>query len=54
MVVEQAGGLATTGDQRILDIQPTSLHQRGPLIPGSPEDVAQYQAFWKNGAAKAK
>ena len=54
MVVEQAGGSATTGDQRILEIQPTSLHQRVPLILGSPEDVAQYQTFWKNGAAKAK
>jgi len=53
MVVEQAGGLATTGDQRILDIQPTSLHQRVPLILGSPQDVAQYQAFWKNGTSKA-
>jgi fructose-1,6-bisphosphatase I len=53
MVVEQAGGSATTGDQRILDIVPTSLHQRVPLILGSAEDVAQYQAFWKNGAAKA-
>jgi len=53
MVVEQAGGSATTGDQRILDIVPTSLHQRVPLILGSAEDVALYQAFWKNGAAKA-
>jgi fructose-1,6-bisphosphatase I len=52
MVVEQAGGLATTGDQRILDIQPTSLHERVPLILGSPEDVAEYQKFWRNGSAK--
>jgi fructose-1,6-bisphosphatase I len=53
MVVEQAGGSASTGDQRILDLVPTSLHQRVPLIIGSTEDVKQYQEFWKNGAAKA-
>jgi len=49
MIVEQAGGAATTGDARILDIQPTSLHQRVPLIIGSSKDVAQYQDFWKKG-----
>jgi fructose-1,6-bisphosphatase I len=53
MVVEQAGGSATTGYQRILDLVPTSLHQRVPLIIGSADDVKQYQDFWKNGAAKA-
>src|SRR5438034_3810817 len=53
MVVEQAGGSATTGDQRILEIEPTSLHQRVPLIIGSSEDVAQYQTIWKNGMAKS-
>src|SRR5207247_499217 len=35
MIVEQAGGAASTGEQRILDIQPTSLHERVPLIIGS-------------------
>lgn len=49
MIVEQAGGAATTGEQRILEIVPTSLHQRVPLIIGSSKDVAQYQEFWKNG-----
>src|SRR6266446_4902320 len=49
MIVEQAGGAATTGDQRILDIEPTSLHQRVPLIIGSTHDVEQYQDFWKKG-----
>ncbi len=39
MIVEQAGGLATDGSQRILDIVPRSLHQRVPLFIGSPEDV---------------
>jgi fructose-1,6-bisphosphatase I len=49
MIVEQAGGAATTGDMRILDIEPTSLHQRVPLIIGSSHDVNQYQDFWKKG-----
>jgi fructose-1,6-bisphosphatase len=49
MIVEQAGGAATTGDQRILEVVPTSLHQRVPLIIGSCKDVVQYQEFWKKG-----
>jgi len=49
MIVEQAGGAATTGDKRILDIEPTSLHQRVPLIIGSEKDVVQYQDFWTRG-----
>ncbi|GAB6176543.1 class 1 fructose-bisphosphatase [Desulfobaculum senezii] len=38
-LVEQAGGLATDGTQRILDYQPTELHQRVPLFIGSRNDV---------------
>jgi len=53
MVVEQAGGAATTGGERILDIQPTSLHQRVPLIIGSREDVRDYIKFYKEGLAAA-
>lgn len=34
-IIEQAGGVATNGYERILDIQPTSLHQRTPLFIGS-------------------
>ncbi|MDR2460330.1 MAG: class 1 fructose-bisphosphatase [Deltaproteobacteria bacterium] len=44
-IVEQAGGLATTGKERILDIEPRHLHQRTPLIIGSPEDVRIYEDF---------
>ena len=40
MVVEQAGGKATTGTMRILDVEPKALHQRIPLIIGSAEDVS--------------
>ncbi len=38
-VVEQAGGAATDGTRRILDIKPTALHQRVPLFIGSKKDV---------------
>jgi fructose-1,6-bisphosphatase I len=44
-IVEQAGGTATTGTERILDIQPTSLHQRVPLVIGSAEDAGEYMHF---------
>ena len=33
-LAEQAGGVATDGGRRILDIQPTGLHQRTPLLVG--------------------
>lgn len=39
MVVTQAGGKATDGKREILSIEPEELHQRTPLIIGSPEDV---------------
>ncbi len=44
-IVEQAGGLATTGKERVMHIQPTEIHQRVPLIVGSPDDVTIYQDF---------
>ncbi len=44
-IVEQAGGAASTGFERILEIQPEALHQRTPLIIGSREDVAEYEAY---------
>jgi fructose-1,6-bisphosphatase I len=42
---EQAGGGATDGKGRILDIMPTALHQRTPLIIGSKEDVGMFRQF---------
>lgn len=38
-LAEQAGGIASDGYNRILDIQPTELHQRVPLFIGSAEMV---------------
>jgi fructose-1,6-bisphosphatase I len=53
MIVEQAGGAASTGEERILDIQPASLHQRVPLIIGSRDDVREYTKFYKEALASA-
>ena len=44
-IFEAAGGKATTGQRRILDIEPTELHQRVPLIIGSVEDVENFERF---------
>ncbi|WP_422009077.1 class 1 fructose-bisphosphatase [Roseivirga pacifica] len=41
MIAEQAGGKATDGKQRILDIQPTDLHQRVPFYVGSTKMVKE-------------
>ena len=41
MIAEQAGGMATDGSARILDIKPTELHQRCPLYIGSKNMVEQ-------------
>jgi fructose-1,6-bisphosphatase I len=38
-IAEQAGGTASNGTDRILDLQPTSLHQRTPFFIGSPDMV---------------
>ena len=38
-IVEQAGGAATTGRERILDVPPGALHQRVPVFLGSREEV---------------
>jgi fructose-1,6-bisphosphatase I len=42
---EQAGGAATTGSERILDIVPAELHQRTSLVVGSTDDVLAYRQF---------
>jgi fructose-1,6-bisphosphatase I len=42
---EQAGGGATNGTERILDIMPSALHQRTPLVIGSKDDVAAFRQF---------
>ena len=44
-VVEQAGGKASTGQERILEIAPKDMHQRCPLFIGSKEMVEKLESF---------
>jgi len=44
-VAEQAGGVATDGKQRILDIAPQAMHERTPLIIGSKDEVRRVLSF---------
>ena len=44
-VIEQAGGLGSTGRQRILDVQPESIHQRIPVILGSKNEVERIEEY---------
>jgi fructose-1,6-bisphosphatase I len=45
MIAEHAGGRASTGEQRIMEIVPTSLHERTPLFIGSAEYVEMAERF---------
>lgn len=45
-IVEQAGGAASTGRARILDLVPETLHERVPLILGSSEQVGRIEQFY--------
>ena len=44
-IVEEAGGRASNGKQRLLDIKPESLHQRTPIFIGCEEDVKMVEEF---------
>ncbi|WP_437625936.1 class 1 fructose-bisphosphatase [Sorangium sp. So ce1151] len=44
-IFEAAGGKASTGTDRILDLVPSSLHERVALVIGSPRDVDDYEQF---------
>lgn len=46
-IIEHAGGMAHSGERRILDIEPTAIHQRTPIFLGSKEDVEDYLQFHK-------
>ncbi len=52
MVVEQAGGLATDGTRRILDLEPQELHQRVPLFIGSKKDVEKATEIYQSHGLK--
>ena len=46
MIVEQAGGAASTGKGRLLDVQSTEIHQRIPTFLGSIETVYERDQFY--------
>jgi fructose-1,6-bisphosphatase I len=48
-IVEQAGGLASTGTERILDIEPEALHQRVPVVLGSRNEVEVIMSYHSSG-----
>ena len=43
-MIERSGGKATNGKMRILDVQPTELHQRSPLFIGSMDMMNELEA----------
>ena len=48
MLIEQAGGMSTNGTQRILDIQPSGLHERVAVFMGSSEEVQRITDYHLN------
>ena len=53
-LVEQAGGVASTGAGRILDVVPTTLHQRVPVYLGSRAEVERALAFRRKALSQSK
>jgi len=55
-LIETAGGIATTGRERIRDLKPTRIHERKPVFLGSPVDVKElmkiYEKFDKENGEK--
>jgi fructose-1,6-bisphosphatase I len=48
-IIEQAGGVCSTGRERMLDIKPTGIHQRVPLVLGSKNEVERIVAYHQEG-----
>ena len=51
-IIEKAGGIATTGTQRVLDVKPTSIHQRVPIFIGSKLEVEEVIEIYKKHTSK--
>lgn len=51
-IVEQAGGLASTGWQRIMEVEPSALHQRVPVIMGSKNEVERVVSYHTESDSK--
>ena len=46
-LVEQAGGMSVSGNSRIMEIQPTDIHQRVEVILGSKNEVEKCLSYYK-------
>ena len=46
-IIEQAGGVSSTGTERIMDLQPESIHQRVPVFLGSKNEVERVVSYHK-------
>jgi fructose-1,6-bisphosphatase I len=53
-IVEVAGGRATDGKQRILEIEPTALHQRVPMFIGSKDMMDELDGYIEEERQKSK
>ena len=54
LIVEAAGGRASNGKKRLLEIKPDSLHQRTPIFIGSEQDVKMVEEFMAREEAEVK
>jgi len=54
LIAEQAGGYASDGQRRILEIDPDELHQRVPLFIGNKEEVLKVEEFIKKSGYKVR
>jgi len=50
MIIEQAGGAASTGRERLLDVVPTGIHQRVPVILGCKAEVERIERYHQEHA----
>lgn len=50
MLIEQAGGAATNGESRVLDLIPASLHARTPLVFGAADEVARIGRYFEDAS----
>jgi fructose-1,6-bisphosphatase I len=46
MIIEAAGGKASNGKQRILDLKPKSIHDRSPIFLGTASEVEAIERFY--------
>ena len=51
-LAEQAGGKASTGERRVLEVEAKTAHERAPFVIGSARDVTIYETFLRKGTAE--